>query len=138
VLHLKGFHSASQPASVPSAVKTNVAVSKTTGKGNPWLAATLGEIVISASRTNTFFGERYRRLARRRGKQRAIVAVANSVLTAVWHLLSQPETRYQDLGAEFYQSHLNRQRHERNLVRQLEHLTGKKVTLTPPPEQAAA
>ena len=54
-----------------------------TGKGNPWLAGTLGEIVAGLSRTNTFLGERYRRLARRRGKKRAIVAVANSVLTII-------------------------------------------------------
>ena len=41
-----------------------------TGRGNPWLAGTLGVIVASASRTDTFLGERYRRLARRRGKNR--------------------------------------------------------------------
>ena len=65
-----------------------------TGKGNPWLAGTLGEIVASASRTDTFLGERYRRLARRRGTSRAIVAVGNSVLTIIWHLLADPEARY--------------------------------------------
>lgn len=52
-----------------------------TGKSNPWLAGALGEIVAGLSRTNTFLGERYRRLVRRRGKKRAIVAVGNSVLT---------------------------------------------------------
>src|SRR5205823_9966405 len=40
----------------------------TTGKGNPWLGATLGEAAISAARTKTFLGSRYHRLARRRGK----------------------------------------------------------------------
>ncbi|MEU5727170.1 transposase [Micromonospora sp. NPDC047738] len=69
-----------------------------TGKGNPWLAATLGEVVAGLSRTSTFLGERYRRLARRRGKKRAIVAAGNSVLTIVWHLLTDPDARYQDLG----------------------------------------
>ena len=54
-----------------------------TGTGNPWLAGTLGEIVAALSRTDTFLGERYRRLARRRGKSRAIVALGNSVLTIV-------------------------------------------------------
>jgi transposase len=58
-----------------------------TGKGNPWLAGTLGEVVAGLARTNTFLGERYRRLVRRRGKKRAIVAVGNSVLTIIWHLL---------------------------------------------------
>lgn len=99
-----------------------------TGKGNPWLGATMGEIVISSSRTRTFLGERYRRLSRRRGKQRAIVAVGNTALTIIWHLLSAPDTHYHDLGPDFYQSRLNQQRHERNLIRQLEHLTGKRST----------
>jgi transposase len=100
-----------------------------TGKGNPWLAGTLGEIVASVARTDTFLGDRYRRLARRRGKNRAIVAVGNSVLTIIWHLLADPEARYHDLGADFYQTKVNTRRRERDLVRQLEHLTGKKVTL---------
>jgi transposase len=102
-----------------------------TGKGNPWLAATLGEIVASAARTNTFLGERYRRLARRRGKSRAIVALGNSVLTIIWHLLADPEAHYQDLGSDYYHTKINKRRRERDLIRQLEHLTGKKVTLTP-------
>lgn len=109
-----------------------------TGKGNPWLAATLGEIVVGVSRTDTFLGERYRRLARRRGKSRAIVAVGNSVLTIIWHLLADPDARYHDLGSDFHQSRINARRRERDLVRQLEHLTGKKVTLAPRPEPSAA
>ena len=51
--------------------------SKARGKGNPWLAGTVGRIVFSATRTDTFLGARYRRLARRRGKPKAIVAVGN-------------------------------------------------------------
>jgi transposase len=102
-----------------------------TGKGNPWLGGTLGEVVAGASRTDTFLGERYRRLARRRGKKRAIVAVGNSVLTIIWHLLADPEAHYQDLGPDYYQSKINATRRERELVRQLERLTGKKVTLQP-------
>jgi transposase len=109
-----------------------------TGKGNPWLGGTLGEIVAGVSRTDTFLGERYRRLARRRGKNRAIVAVGNSVLTIIWHLLADPDAHYQDLGSDYHQSKLNTRRRERDLVRQLEHLTGRKVTLTPRPEQPAA
>ncbi|MEV0416708.1 IS110 family transposase [Streptosporangium canum] len=102
-----------------------------TGKGNPWIAATIGEIVATTSRSSTFLGERYRCLARRRGRKRAIVAIGNSVLTVIWHLLSDPEARFIDLGPDFYQSRLATQRRERDLVRQLEHLTGKKVTLQP-------
>lgn len=100
-----------------------------TGKGNPWIAATLGEIIAGLSRTDTFLGERYRRLARRRGKHRAIVAVGNSVLTIVWHLLADPDARFSDLGADFYDSRINKHRRERDLIRRLEHLTGKKVSL---------
>jgi transposase len=102
-----------------------------TGKGNPWLAATLGEVVVGLSRTDTFLGDRYRRLARRRGKKRALVAVGNSVLTIIWHLLSDPDARYHDLGATYYESQINKQRRQRDLVRQLEHLTGQRVTLQP-------
>ena len=109
-----------------------------TGKGNPWLGGVLGEIVAACARTDTFLGARYRRLARRRGKRKAIVAVSNSVLTIIWHLLADPEVRYHDLGADFYLNKINKQRRERDLVRQLEHLTGQKVTLHPRPEQPAA
>jgi hypothetical protein len=70
-------------------------------------------------------------LARRRGKRRAIVAVGNSVLTIVWHLLSEPDARYHDLGPDYYQSKINTRRRERELIRQIEHLTGQKVTLSP-------
>lgn len=54
---------------------------RSTGKGNPWLGGTLGEAAIGAARTRTFPGSRYRRLARRRGKQRALAAAGNSLLT---------------------------------------------------------
>jgi hypothetical protein len=105
-----------------------------TGKGNPWLAGTVGEVVAGLARTNTFLGERYRRLARRRGKKRAIVAVGNAVLTIVWHLLANPEARYQDLGPGFYESRIDKHRRQRDLIRQLEHLTGQKVALQPQPD----
>jgi transposase len=103
----------------------------TTGKGNPWLAATLGEVVASLSRTHTFLGDRYRRLSHRRGKKRAIVAVGNSVLTIVWQLLSDPTVRFHDLGPGYHESRINSRRRQRDLTRQLEHLTGQHVTLQP-------
>lgn len=78
-------------------------------QGQSLAGPTLGELVAAVSRTDTFLGERYRRLARRRGKSRAIVAVGNSVLT-IWHLLADPEARYHDLGADFYQSKINARR----------------------------
>jgi transposase len=101
-----------------------------TGHGNPYLARVLGEAAVAASRTDTFLGERYRRIARRRGKKKAIVAVGRSILVIVWHLLSDPDTRYHDLGSDFYNNRLNPQRTTHAHVRQLEAL-GYKVTLEP-------
>jgi transposase len=99
------------------------------GKGNRWLAATLGNIVACGGRTDTFLGDRYRRIARRRGKQKAIVAVGNSVLTIIYHLLSDPDTRFHDLGAEHYQSRINLDRKARNLATQLQAVTGQKIVI---------
>jgi transposase len=101
-----------------------------TGKGDPYLARILGQAAVNAGRTNTFLGQRYRRLVRRRGKKRAIVAVGRSILVIIWHLLSDPDARYHDLGPDFYDTHTNAARQKRNHVRQLEAL-GYKVTLEP-------
>jgi len=100
----------------------------TTGKGNPWLAATLGEAAIGAARTKTFLGSRYHRLARRRGKQRALVAVGNSILTIAYHLLSDPDARFTDLGPDWH-DRLTPIRRKRQLITELERLSGKKVLL---------
>ena len=89
------------------------------GKGNPWLNGILGEIAASASRTNTFLGERYRRLARRRGKRKALTAIARSILVIIFHLLSDRSARYHDLGPDFYDTQINRDRKIRNHIRQL-------------------
>jgi transposase len=99
-----------------------------TGNGNPWLGGTLGEAAIGASRTKTFLGSRYRRIAKRRGKRRALVAVGNSILTIAHHLLSDPDTHFTDLGVN-YHDQLTPERRKRQLIRELERLSGKKVTL---------
>ena len=101
-----------------------------TGHGNPYLARVLGEAAVAAGRTDTFLGERYRRIARRRGKKKAIVAVGRSILIIVWHLLSDENARYHDLGPDFYDNRLGPERIKRNHIRQLEAL-GYKVTLDP-------
>jgi transposase len=101
-----------------------------TGKGNPYLNGILGEIAASASRTDTFLGERYRRIARRRGKRKALAAVARSILVIIFHLLADREARFRDLGPGWYDTHINAERKTRNLIRQLEAL-GHIVTLTP-------
>jgi transposase len=100
-----------------------------TGHGR-YLARVLGEAAVAASRTDTFLGERYRRIARRRGKKKAIVAVGRSVLVIVWHLLADPDARFHDLGPNFYDNRVGPERQRRNHVRQLEAL-GYKVTLEP-------
>jgi len=100
----------------------------TTGKGNPWLGGALGEAVIGASRTKTFLGSRYRRLARRRGKQRALVAVGNSILTIAYYLLSDPDARFTDLGPDWH-DRIAPIRRKRQLISELERLSGKKVLL---------
>jgi transposase len=101
-----------------------------TGHGNPYLARVLGEAAVSAGKTDTFLGERYRRIARRRGKKRALVAVGRSILVIVWHLLADPGARYRDLGSDFYDNRIGPDRKKRNHIRQLEAL-GFKVTLEP-------
>jgi transposase len=90
------------------------------GHGNSYLRAVLGQAATAASHTNTFLGERYRRIARRRG----------SILVIIWHLLSDPEAHFKDLGSGFYDTHLNTNAKRRNHVRQLEAL-GYHVTLEP-------
>ena len=80
--------------------------------------------------TKTFLGEGYRRIAKRRGKKRAIVAVGRSILMIVWELLSDEEKRFIDLGPGYYDSRVNRNRSTRNHVRELQAL-GYKVTLEP-------
>ncbi len=101
-----------------------------TGKGNPYLKGVLGEAAAAAGKTDTFLGERYRRLARRRGKLKALVAIARSILVIVWHLPADRATRYHDLGAGYYASRIDKNRKTRNHVRQLEAL-GYTVTLAP-------
>ena len=101
-----------------------------TGHGNPYLARVLGEAAVAAGRTDTFLGERYRRIARRRGKKRAVVAVGRSILTITWHLLADPDAAFRDLGSGFYDARANADRKKRNHVRELEAL-GYKVTLEP-------
>ena len=103
--------------------------SKGRGRGNPWLAGTLGRIAFANSRADTFLGARYRRLARRRGKQKAIVATGNSVLTVVYYLLSNPEATFCDLGPGYYESRINLHRRARDLATQLQALTGQHIVI---------
>ena len=93
-----------------------------TGHGNTYLARILGNAAAATARTDTFLGERYRRIARRRGATKANVAIGRSILVITWHLLSDPQARYTDLGAGFYATRIDPDRRRRNHVRQLEAL----------------
>jgi len=72
-------------------------------KGNRYLGAVTGETAVAAGRTQTREGARYRRLARRRGKPKAQVAVGNTQLKVYHKLLSNPGMRYADLGPDYYE-----------------------------------
>ena len=99
------------------------------GQGNGYLRGSLGQAATAAARTATFPGERYSRIARRRGKAKAQVAVARSILVSIWHLLADPAARYTDLGYGYYQARLDIGRKLRNHIRQIQAL-GFDVTIT--------
>jgi transposase len=101
-----------------------------TGHGSAYLARILGNAAAAAGRTDALLGERYRRIARRRGSTRANVAIGRSILVIIWHLLSDPEARFIDLGPDFYATRTDPDRRMRNHVRQLQAL-GYTVTLEP-------
>jgi len=93
-----------------------------TGKGNPYLKGVLGQAAAAAAKTDTFLGERYRRLVKRIGKLKALVAVARSILVIIWHLLSDPAARFTDLGSGYHASRIDTGRKARSHIRQLEAL----------------
>lgn len=101
-----------------------------TGHGNRYLARAIGEAAVSAGRTDTFLGVRYRRIARRRGTKKAMVAVGRSILIIVWHLLADPEARFNDLGPDHYDKRVSTTAKRRSHIRGLEAL-GYTVTLQP-------
>jgi len=98
------------------------------GRGNPYLSAALGEISISAARTHSFLGARYRQLVKRMPKKKALVATGNSVLTIFHALLSDPHATYHDLGPDYYEQRANTRRQARNHIRGLQRL-GYHVTI---------
>ena len=99
------------------------------GQGDTWLRGSLGQAATGAARTATFLGERYARIARRRGKAKAQVAVARSILVIIWHLLADPAARFTDLGPGYHQARTDTDRKLRNHIRQIQAL-GFTVTLT--------
>ena len=100
-----------------------------TGKGNPYLKSAIAQIAIGAAKTDTFLGERYRRLIKRMPKAKALVALQRSILVILFHLLNDPTAEFTDLGSDFYQRRIDRARRTTHLLRQL-HALGYDVQLT--------
>lgn len=99
-----------------------------TTKGNRWLRRALSEAAWAAAHTkDTYLAAQYRRLAARRGKKRAVVAVAHSILVIVYHLLKDPTKTYHELGGDYFDKR-EPERLKRYLVRRLQSL-GYTVTL---------
>src|SRR5215471_1652225 len=100
-----------------------------TRKGNPWLRRILGQSAWAAARTkNSYVAVQFRRLAAKRGRKRAIVAVGHSLLVTGYYLLRK-QCMYQDPGADYF-DRINAEGLKRYLVKRLESL-GQKVTLQP-------
>jgi transposase len=100
-----------------------------TGRGNPYLKAALAQMAMGAAKTDTFLGERYRRLIKRMPKAKALVALQRSILVIIFHLLADPTAEFTDLGSDFYQRRIDRARRTTHLLRQL-HALGYQVQLT--------
>jgi transposase len=100
-----------------------------TVKGNRYLKALLVQAAHTVARSNdNYLGAQFRRLAARRGKKRAAVAVARSILVIVYHML-RDGTDYKELGVNYFDQR-DHDQVERRLVKRLEQL-GHKVTLEP-------
>lgn len=107
-----------------------------TGKGNRWLKRAVTEAAWAAARTKgSYFQAQYRRLAARRGKKRALVAVGHALLVVIYHVV-KGNKEYQDLGPEYF-AKLEPERLRRHLVRRLQAL-GYDVTVVPREAQDSA
>ena len=100
------------------------------GQGDAYLRGYCTQAANGAARTETFLGERLRRLSKRLGGNRAKCAVARSILVIIWHLLSNPEARFTDLGPDWHTRKGDRDRKIRTHLRQLQAL-GLDVIITP-------
>jgi transposase len=118
------------PGNNQSGAKTRTAPTR---HGDPWLKAALGQVAVAASRTKgTYLAARYRRVASRRGKKRALVAVGHTVLLAIWAMLTH-NIAYRDLGGDYFTERLNPQGKIRQAHRLISQLTllGYQVVLQP-------
>ena len=101
-----------------------------TRKGQKWLRSALVEAAWAASRSkNTYLSAQFQRLRAKRGAKRAIVAVAHSILTIVYHLIKNPEATFRELGGDYFIKR-NQGDHKRRAIKTLTTL-GYAVELTP-------
>jgi transposase len=101
-----------------------------TGRGNAYAGAALGEAAVNAGRTQSFLAAKYRRLCRRMPKKKAQGAIMRTQLMIVYALLSDPEAEYCDLGTDYYEQRADTQRLADAHVLGLQRL-GYKVTIEP-------
>jgi transposase len=100
-----------------------------TRKGNVWLRQVLIETAHVASKTkDTYLAAQYRRIAARRGKKRALIALGHTILVIIYHILTERKP-YHELGGTYFDQR-EREQVERRLVRRLERL-GYSVSLQP-------
>lgn len=99
-------------------------------QGNRYVRAALVQAAHAESLTQTYLGEQYRRLSKRRGSKRAAVAVGHSILVIFYHMMTTAEP-YQEKGVTFFQE-ADKQRVQAHLVHRLQRL-GYQVTLQPLP-----
>ncbi len=102
------------------------------GHGDSYLRGYCTQAATGAATTDTFLGERLRRLSRRLGGSRARCAVGRSILVIIWHLLADPEARYTDLGPGWHARKTDTDRRTRGLLNQLRALhPDSDITITP-------
>jgi transposase len=100
-----------------------------TGKGTRYLRGALGQAAMTAARTDTRLGAMYWRIARKRGKQKAIVAVSRVICEIAWTPICDPSARYAELGPDYHQPH-SAVRQTQAKIREIERLNpGRKVIL---------
>jgi transposase len=98
-------------------------------KGNRWLRRAFCQMAWAATRKKgSYFRTQFRRLAGRRGKKRAVLAVAHSMLIIVWHLLHDPALHYRELGEDYFDKR-DAEHAATSLVKRL-HKLGYEVTIT--------
>jgi len=89
------------------------------GHGDSYLRGYCTQAATGAATTDTFLGERLRRLSRRLGGNRARCAAGRSILVIIWHLLADPEARYTDLGPGWHARKTDTDRRTPSLLNQL-------------------